>query len=120
MPVAEYLAIASTEPVALTLDGPLSGTVGAVLDPIFALRTRVRLAPGQAASVAFSTLVATTRERAFELADRYHDRHAAQRALDIAWTSHHVELRELDLTPTELRLLNNSQLQSQLGSANKV
>ena len=29
----------------------------------------------------------TTRERAFELADRYHDPHAAQRALDLAWTS---------------------------------
>ena len=27
------------------------------------------------------------RERAFELADRYHDPHAAQRALDLAWTS---------------------------------
>jgi cyclic beta-1,2-glucan synthetase len=39
-------------------DGPLSGTTGAVLDPIFALRTRVRLEPGQSASVAFTTLVA--------------------------------------------------------------
>ena len=71
------------------------GTTGAVLDPIFALRTRVRLAPGQSASVAFTTLVATTRERAFELADRYHDPHAAQRALDLAWTATQVELREL-------------------------
>ena len=31
------------DPVALEDDGPLSGTTGAVLDPIFALRTRVRL-----------------------------------------------------------------------------
>ena len=89
------------DPVALTDDGPLSGTTGAVLDPIFALRTRVRLDPGQSASVAFTTLVATSRDRAFELADRYHDAHAAQRALDLAWTSSQVELREFTLTPVD-------------------
>ena len=65
--------------MALQTGGPLSGTTGAVVDPIFALRTRVRLAPGQSASVAFTTLVATSRDRAFQLADRYHDAHAAQR-----------------------------------------
>ncbi|HET9039358.1 MAG TPA: glucoamylase family protein, partial [Gemmatimonadales bacterium] len=89
------------DPAALEADGPLSGTTGAVLDPIFALRTRVRLEPGQSASVAYTTLVATTRDRAFELADRYHDPHAAQRALDLAWTSSQVELRELGLTPSD-------------------
>jgi cyclic beta-1,2-glucan synthetase len=89
------------DPVSLAQDGPLSGTTGAVLDPVFALRARVRLAPGQSASVAFTTLVAPTRERAFELASRYHDPHAAQRALDLAWTSQQVELRELGLTPAD-------------------
>jgi cyclic beta-1,2-glucan synthetase len=87
------------DPAALEADGPLSGSTGAVLDPVFAIRTRVRLAPGQSASVAYTTLVAPTRDRAFELADRYHDPHAAQRALDLAWTSSQVELRELGLTP---------------------
>ena len=89
------------DPIALEQDGPLSGTTGAVLDPIFALRTRVRLARGQSASVAFTTLVATTREQAFELADRYHDPHAAQRALDLAWTTARIELQELDITPAD-------------------
>ena len=82
-------------------DGNLAGTTGAVLDPIFALRTRVRLRPGQSASVAFTTLIAATRERAFELAGRYHDPHAAQRALDLASTSSQLELRELGLTPAD-------------------
>jgi cyclic beta-1,2-glucan synthetase len=88
-------------PIALESNEPLSGTTGAVLDPIFALRTRVRLEPGQSASVAFTTLVATTRELAFELADRYHDSHAAQRALDLAWTTTQVELRELGISPAD-------------------
>ena len=85
-------------PVVLEQPGPLSGTTGPVLDPIFALRTRVRVAPGESVSVAFTTLVATSRERAFALADRYHDPHAAERSLDLAWTSTQVELRELEIT----------------------
>jgi cyclic beta-1,2-glucan synthetase len=95
------------DPIALEADGPLSGTTGAVLDPIFALRTRVRLEPGQSASVAFTTLVAPSLASAFELADRYHDPHAAQRALDLAWTSTQVELRELDVTPTQAALFQD-------------
>ncbi len=87
------------DPVALQRDGPLSMTTGAVLDPIFALRARVSLPPGKSASVAFTTLIATSRARAFELADRYRDPHAAQRALDLASTSSQAELRELGLSP---------------------
>ena len=61
----------------------------------------VRLEPGQSACAAFTTLVAETREKLFELTGRYHDPHSAQRALDLAWTSAQVELRELGITPTE-------------------
>ena len=86
-------------PAALQTDGALSCTSGPVLDPIFALRTRVRVTPGRAVSVAFTTLVAASRKAAFELAGRYHDDHAAQRALDFAWTSTQLELRELGITP---------------------
>jgi cyclic beta-1,2-glucan synthetase len=82
-------------------DGALSGTTGAVLDPIVAIRVRLRLQPGESAAVAFTTLVATTRERAFELADRYDDPAAAQRALELAWTTAQVELRELSITPAD-------------------
>ncbi len=89
------------DPIALEAHGDLSNTTGPVLDPIFAIRARVRLEPRQSASVAFTTLVATTRQRAFELADRYHDRHAGQRALDLAWTAAQVELRELNVSPAE-------------------
>ncbi len=39
------------DPVALAAESPLSGSIGSVLDPIFALRTRVRLRPGRSASV---------------------------------------------------------------------
>jgi cyclic beta-1,2-glucan synthetase len=89
------------EPRALDESGDLSGTTGAVLDPIFALRTRVHLMPGHSASVAFTSIVATSKDRALELAGRYHEAHAAQRAIDLAWTSTQLELQELDITPAE-------------------
>ncbi|HMC54554.1 MAG TPA: glucoamylase family protein [Gemmatimonadaceae bacterium] len=89
------------DPVALERNGALSRSAGAVLDPIFAIRVRVRLAPGQSASVAFTTLVADTAATAFALADRYHDSTTAQRALDLAWTATQVELRELGVTPSD-------------------
>jgi cellobiose phosphorylase len=89
------------DPAALDHAGPLSGTTGAVLDPVFAIRVRVRLEPRHSAAVAFTTLVAATRERAFELADRYHHPYAAQRALDLAWTSAQVDLRELGMSAEE-------------------
>ena len=91
-------------PVAMEASAKLSGTAGAVLDPIFALRVRVRLAPGQSARVAFTTLVAETRERAIELADLYRQPYSAQRALDLSWTRTQVELRDLGLTPSDAAL----------------
>ncbi|HET6681773.1 MAG TPA: glucoamylase family protein [Gemmatimonadaceae bacterium] len=88
-------------PAALQQEGPLSGTVGTVLDPIFALRTRVQLAAGQTVSVAFTTLVAPDRDKAFALADRYHDPHTVQRALDLAWMATQIELHEMGITSAQ-------------------
>jgi cyclic beta-1,2-glucan synthetase len=51
--------------------------------------------------VSFTTLVATSREQAFTLADRYHDPRTVQRALDLAWAATQVELRELAITPAD-------------------
>ncbi|KGM51651.1 glycosyl transferase family 36 [Lysobacter concretionis Ko07 = DSM 16239] len=46
----------------------LSGAIGDVLDPIFSLRRRVRIAPGASVRIAFWTCVATTREQVLALA----------------------------------------------------
>jgi cyclic beta-1,2-glucan synthetase len=91
-------------PQALDPGQALSRSTGAVLDPIFALRTRLHLAPGQSASVSFTTGVASSAEGAFDLADRYRDPRAAQRALDLAWTTAQIELRELRTSSEEAAL----------------
>jgi cyclic beta-1,2-glucan synthetase len=81
--------------------GPLSGTVGAVLDPICSIRRAVRVGPGETARLAYSTGVATTREEAVSLAEKYRDIRSAQRALDLAWGTSEIELRDFGIEPAE-------------------
>lgn len=88
----------------IALDGrPLSGTTGAVLDPIASLRLRVRLAPGGFIRLAFSTGMVPDREAAVALAQRYHDPAAAARAFALAFTHARIELRHLALTPEDFK-----------------
>ncbi|MEO8575349.1 MAG: glucoamylase family protein [Gemmatimonadales bacterium] len=89
------------DPVAMDAAGDLSGTTGAVLDPIFSLRTRVTIPPGRSAEVTFTTFYAVDREQAIQLADLYHDTYSARRALDLSWAHSQAELRELGITPAD-------------------
>jgi cyclic beta-1,2-glucan synthetase len=91
-------------PAALEPGTTLSGTTGPVLDPVFSLRRRVRVAPGASVSVAFTTAVADTREEALALADQYHDFHGVGRAFELAWAHSQVELRHLRLSAEEAHL----------------
>src|SRR5262249_53003095 len=64
------------------LDGrALSGTTGAVLDPVLCLRTRVRLAPGGFARMTFTTGVASDESSVRVLARKYHEPGVAARTL---------------------------------------
>ena len=70
---ARFLGRGSTVEEAMERGRALSGTVGTVLDPVFSLRRRVSIAPGQVARVAFWTAVAATREDLLALIDKHHD-----------------------------------------------
>jgi cyclic beta-1,2-glucan synthetase len=87
------------------LDGRrLSNTVGTVLDPVFALRYRVRIAAGATARLAFWTVVATSRSAVLDLLDKHHDANAFVRAGTLAWTQAQVQLRHLGITAAEAHL----------------
>jgi cyclic beta-1,2-glucan synthetase len=92
------------DPVAMDAGAQLSGTVGAVLDPIFALRAKVTVQPGRSAEVTFTTFVSEDREAAIQLADLYHDSYSARRALDLSWAQAQAELRDLGITPADAAL----------------
>ena len=82
-------------PMAVVDGLPLSNTAGAVLDPVFALRRRVRIAPGRSARLAFWTVVAPSRSAVLDLADKHHDATAFDRAATLAWTRGQVQLSHL-------------------------
>jgi cyclic beta-1,2-glucan synthetase len=91
-------------PLAVMEDRPLSNTTGAVLDPVFSLRRRVRLKPLETARITFSTSVARTREEALMLADKYHDSSIFEREARLAWTKSQVEMRHLNMDAEEAHL----------------
>ena len=80
---------------------PLSDTVGTVLDPVFSLRQRVRIAPGKSARIAFWTIVAPSRAELLHLIDKHHDRNAFDRAKTLAWTQAQVQLRHIGVKAEE-------------------
>ncbi len=92
------------DPVAVMEDRPLSNTTGAVLDPVFSLRRRVRIRPNQTVRCSFSTLVARSREAALLLADKYHDPNIFERESQLAWTKAQVEMSHLRIDADEAHL----------------
>ena len=92
---------------AVVLDGrALSGTTGAVLDPIGALRERIRLAPGASMRITFATGVAPDRAAALALARKYRDGSAAARAFSMAFTHVHITLQHLGLSDEDAILFD--------------
>src|SRR3989454_7617321 len=89
----------------LALDGrALSGTTGAVLDPLLSLRRRVRIAPGGQVRLAFATGVATSRAAAIALAEKYDDSASAARTFALATTQTQMRLRHLGISTDEAQL----------------
>jgi cyclic beta-1,2-glucan synthetase len=81
------------------LDGrSLSGTTGFVLDPVVSLRQRIRLAPGGFMRLSFATGMASSRETAVALAQRYHEPSAAARTFSLAYAHAQSGLRHLGIS----------------------
>ena len=83
---------------------PLSNTVGAVLDPVFALRRRIQVPRGRTVTIAFWTMAAASREAVLELVDRHHDARAFERASRLATSTSLTQLQYLGLQPGEPHL----------------
>jgi cyclic beta-1,2-glucan synthetase len=103
---ARFLGRARTaaNPAALDPGAALSGTTGPVLDAIFSLRGRLRVAPDESASLAFVTAYATSREEALQLADRYRDPRVVQRTFEMAWAHSQVEMRHMHVSPASVQM----------------
>jgi cyclic beta-1,2-glucan synthetase len=94
-----------SDPTALeTSSHALTGTAGAVLDPIFAIRRYVRIPAGERVVLAFTTGIAESRDAALALADRYHSLFAVNRGFELAFAHSRIELQHANLRPDEVHL----------------
>ncbi len=89
------------DPQAIASSGPLSGSEGSVLDPVVAIRHRIRVKPEQTVHVDLVIGVGRNRDHCLQLADTYHDRRLADRVIDLAWTHSRVSLRQINISEAE-------------------
>ncbi|MBA3297992.1 MAG: glycosyl transferase, partial [Acidobacteria bacterium] len=79
----------------------LSGSTGTVLDPIFALRSRIELGPGAPAHVTYWTMVGSSRDAVLDLIDKNGTATSFERAAALAWTQAQVQLHHLRMSAGE-------------------
>ncbi len=91
-------------PAAMQGIAPLSNTVGAVLDPIIALRRTITLAANESAIIDLVLGVTESREAALAQVEKYQSARMADRAFDLAWTHSQVTLHHLNATEGEAQL----------------
>ena len=84
--------------------GLLSNTVGTVLDPVVSLRHRVAIPAGGTVHLTFATLVATSREEALEMAEKYRQPATFERESSMAWTGAQIQLQHLRISQDEAHL----------------
>ena len=94
----------AADPAAFDGNGPLSGTAGAVLDPVVAIRCAVAIESDTSANWHIVSGVAATREEALALVDKYRDPSFAARAFDMAWSHSQLILGQLQVTEADAQV----------------
>ena len=87
-----------THPLALSSDACLNKTNGAVLDPIFSLRQKVKIPAHRSVKLVFSTAMAFTRDEAIFLAQKYQDPNIFLREVNLGWVKSQISLRHLNIS----------------------
>jgi cyclic beta-1,2-glucan synthetase len=82
----------------------LSGSHGAVLDPIAAIRYRITVKPNQTVTVDLIYGISETREACEALIRKYLDEHLKSRAFELSWTHNQVLLRQINATEADAQL----------------
>jgi cellobiose phosphorylase len=92
-----------SEPAGLA-PGPLSGSEGAVLDPMVAIRHRFTLEPEGTVVVNLILGAAETRENALGLIEKYHDWRFTDRVFELAFSHGQVVLHQLNASEADAQL----------------
>lgn len=94
------------EPLAMIETGDLSNTMGAVLDPIVAIRCRLTLEPEAFVILDLLTGISDTRSNCIALIKKYQDHRLANRIFELAWTHGQVLLHQLNISEADAQLFS--------------
>ena len=94
-----FLGRTNTASAPEALRRKLSGSTGAVLDPIFSLRCRATLDARERIELTFITLAAASREELLTLIAKYQRPESVARAFELAWTRAQLQFRYLGIGP---------------------
>lgn len=94
-------------PAALDHGATLTGSQGHTLDPVFAIRRRVRVPAGKSVSLVYWTLMAETAEDRDRMAAHFARPAVFEHELRLAWTYSQVQLRHLHVTLDEAKLFRS-------------
>lgn len=86
---------------------PLQNSLGAVLDPIISLRSRIKVAAGENKSVLLITGMTQEKKQAEKLAKKYHDLWTIKQSFQLAKTKSQIQLAGLNREKKEIDLYQN-------------
>jgi cellobiose phosphorylase len=82
----------------------LSGRQGSVLDPIMAIKYRIKIKPNRTVTCNLVYGIGETKEVSEALMQKYADPHLKKRAFELFWTHNQVLLRQINATEAEAQL----------------
>ena len=97
---AQFLGRSRTPESPEALLRPLTGSAGAVLDPIFSLRCRAALEPRTRVELTFLTMASSSRDELLALVAKFRRPDSIGRAFEMAWTRAQLEFRYLGIGPS--------------------
>jgi cyclic beta-1,2-glucan synthetase len=92
------------DPSAMNAAGALSGTDGSVLDPIVAIRYRIKIEAERSAIINIASGISESRDGVLSLVEKYQDRRLADRVFELAWTHSQAILQQINATEAEAQL----------------
>ena len=93
-----------SNPAAMKQPGPLAGGHGSVLDPIVAIRYKIKLQPEETVTLDMIIGVADAKESGVALIHKYQDKNLKDRVFDLAWTHSQVVLRQINASESDAQL----------------
>jgi cyclic beta-1,2-glucan glucanotransferase len=96
---AEFVGRGNTVHAPAALGRDLTGSEGAVLDPVFSIRCRETLEPRERRELVFVTMAADSREGLLALIAKYRHKVSTARAFELAWTHAELQFRFLQIGP---------------------